>query len=461
MNSDFRETKNIICHGTSGKGRILAARREEQQEQNAVNNSDPLAESLMEKVCSRANLNRAYKQVLKNKGAAGADGMPVTQLLSYLKEHKETLISSLLDGSYKPQQVREVEIPKAHGGMRRLGIPTVVDRFVQQAILQVLEPMLDPSFSESSYGFRAGRSAHQALKRAQEYVKSGREIVVDIDLESFFDRVNHDVLMTRLAKRITDKSLLRIVRRFLKAGIMKHGICRARELGVPQGGNLSPLLSNLLLDDLDKELEKRGHKFCRYADDCNIYVYSQKAGERVMASLKNFLEKKLRLKINTKKSRVAKVEERKFLGYRLQNDGRLVIAPESMKSLKDKIRQVTRRNRGVKLEKVVAELNKQLRGWAGYYRLTEYPSQAKELDGWLRRKLRCYRLKQKKQSSTIAKWLIELGVPSKSAWSTAVSSKGWWRLSRSPALHRALSNAWFETLGLINLERQVRMLNAN
>lgn len=284
---------NDICHDKSGKRRTRTVLCEEQQQlTKAANQNEALTKCLMEQICKARNLNRAYKRVKSNKGAAGVDGMAIEELGSHLRRHKEELIGKLLEGSYKPQEVRMVEIPKPNGGKRQLGIPTVVDRVVQQAILQVLEPLIDPTFSESSYGFRPKRGAHQALKKAQEYVRDGYDIVVDIDLEKFFDRVNHDVLMSRLARRIEDKRLLRISRRFLEAGIMINGVCNERVRGMPQGGNLSPLLSNILLDELDKELEKRGHKFCRYADDCNIYVRSQKAGERVMNSIKQFLEKK-------------------------------------------------------------------------------------------------------------------------------------------------------------------------
>jgi RNA-directed DNA polymerase len=434
---------------------------EEQQDlKQALYKNEPLTERLMEEICNPRNLNRAYKQVKANKGAAGVDGMTVTELGAWVRRHKEKLIESLLAGSYKPQKVRAVEIPKPDGGIRQLGIPTVVDRLIQQAIVQVLEPIFDPTFSESSYGFRPKRSAHKALKKAQEYVRSGRVISVDIDLEKFFDRVNHDVLMSRLARRIKDKRLLRIVRKFLETGMMKQGVCIERYEGMPQGGNLSPLLSNLLLDELDKELEKRGHKFCRYADDCNIYVRSQKAGERVMASIKLFLEKKLRLKLNEKKSKVAEVKECKFLGYKLLNDGRLVLAQESVKRFKDKIRQITRRSRGIKLEEVVSQLNRMLLGWVGYFRLTEYPKQLPGLDGWVRRKLRCYRLKQRKRGKSIAKFLIELGVAELDARCVSSSGKGWWRLSCSPALHKALNNAWFKELGLVSLESRGARLNA-
>lgn len=459
--NDLTETKNSIGLKGMGEQRMrVQSTKEQQQLAQAIDNHETLTERLMEKICEAANLNRAYKRVKANKGSAGVDGMTVEELRDHLSEHKETLIKSLREGSYKPQRIRAVEIPKPGGGTRQLGIPTVVDRLIQEAIVQVLEPILDPTFSESSYGFRPKRSAHQALQKAQEHVRDGRNIVVDIDLEKFFDRVNHDVLMSRLAKRIKDKRLLRTVRRFLEVGLMKQGVSVERYEGMPQWGNLSPLLSNLLLDELDKELEKRGHKFCRYADDCNIYVRSQEAGERVMSSIKEFLEKKLRLKINESKSKVAKAEECKFLGYTLLNDGKLILAKESVERLKDKIRQITKRNRGKHLMEIVRQLNKLLSGWIGYFKLTEYPSQLKALDGWIRRKLRCYRLKQRKRSWSIAKFLISLGVPAHSAWITAESSKGWWRLSASPALHHAMRKVWFEKLGLVGLQTKALTLNA-
>jgi len=304
-----------------GEGGTGSGDYEESQASSARNERRALTTMLMEQVCARDNLNRAYKRVKANRGAAGVDGMSIDDLLSWLKLHGEGFTASLLDGTYQPQPVRGVEIPKPGGGMRQLGIPTVVDRMVQQAILQVLEPILDPTFSESSYGFRSGRGAHDALRKAQEYVKEGRGIVVDIDLEQFFDRVNHDILMARLSRHVADKRLLRIVGRFLRAGLMQEGVCVRREEGTPQGGPLSPLLANLLLDDLDKELERRGHSFCRYADDCNIYVRSKRAGERVMETVTRFLERVLRLRVNPVKSAVAPVHQRKFLGYRLLEGG--------------------------------------------------------------------------------------------------------------------------------------------
>jgi RNA-directed DNA polymerase len=326
-----------------------------------------------------------------------------------------------------------------------------VDRLVQQAILQVLEPVLDPAFSASSFGFRPGKSAHQALAQAQKYVADGRGIVVDLDLEKFFDRVNHDVLMARLARRIGDKRLLRIVRSFLNAGMMQSGVVIERHEGTPQGGPLSPLLANLLLDDLDKELERRGHRFCRYADDCNIYVRSEVAGERVMASVVAFLEGGLRLKVNRQKSAVAPVEERSFLGHRLLPDGWLGIAPKSLARAKERLRGITRRNRGVALGRMIKEANSFTTGWVTYFRHASCKRALRELDGWLRRKLRCVRLKQCKRAKPIADFLRGRGVSELGAWLLALSGKGWWRLSGSPSAHAAMTVQWFRELGLVSL----------
>jgi RNA-directed DNA polymerase len=332
-----------------------------------------------------------------------------------------------------------------------LGIPTVVDRLVQQAILQVLEPVLDPTFSDSSYGFRPGRSAHQALQQASDYVAEGRSIVVDMDLEKFFDRVNHDILMSRLARRIGDKRLLKIIRRLLQAGMMQYGVCVDRHEGTPQGGPLSPLLANLLLDDLDQELQRRGHKFCRYADDCNIYVRSQAAGERVLNSITQFLEGTLRLKVNRKKSAVAHVSERKFLGYRLLSGGQLTIAPASLQRAKDRIREITRRNRGISFGRMIRELNSFTTGWVTYFRLSAGKSHFRALDSWIRRKLRCVRLKQRKRAKSIAAFLQSLGVSWNQSWTTAACGKGWWRMSGTPSAHHGMSNHWFETQGFKSL----------
>ena len=405
----------------------------------------------MERICEPKNLNRAYRRVKANRGSPGVDGMTVGELRAWLAAHREEFIASLLDGSYRPREVRGVEIPKPGGGVRQLGIPTVVDRLVQQAILQVLDPLLDPTFSESSYGFRPGRSAHQALLKASEYVVEGRTIVVDMDLEKFFDRVNHDVLMGRLARRIDDKRLLRIVRRFLEAGIMRQGVAVKRSEGTPQGGPLSPLLANLLLDEVDKELEWRGHRFCRYADDLNVYVRSEAAGHRVMASLTRFVEKRLRLRVNRTKSAVAHVRERKFLGYRLLAGGRLTIAPQSLTRARDRIREITRRNRGIRLERMISELNRFLRGWVTYFRYASAKAHLERMDKWIRRTLRCVRLKQRKRGWSVTVFLVGLGVPHWRARRLGGSGRGWWRMAGSPQANKAMSNRWFREQGLVSL----------
>src|SRR5262245_12628034 len=448
---DFEGPAETLRHDRVGDDGIRPARPEEPQTPTAPDPARALTERLMEEVCRPENLNRAYHRVKANKGAAGVDGMTIDELRSWLATHKEELIATLLDGSYRPQPVRGVQIPKPGGGVRQLGIPTVVDRLVQQAILQVLEPLLDPTFSPSSFGFRPGRGAHDALRQAQEYVADGGVIVVDVDLEKFFDRVNHDILMARLARRIADRRLLRIIRRFLQAGLMQDGVCVARDEGTPQGGPLSPLLANLLLDDLDKELGRRGHRFCRDADDCNIYVRSRAAGERVLASLTRFLEGELRLRVNREKSAVAKTEERKSLGYRLLSGGRLGIAPKSLDRAKDRIRQITRRNRGVSVGQMVSELNLYLTGWVTYFRHAACKGHLTELDGWIRRKLRCVRLKHCKRAKALADFFRSRGVLEGTSWATALSGKGWWRLADSPAAKQAMDLRWFESLGLVNL----------
>ncbi len=433
---------------------MSAKRSEEQQIQEASFKDNPLTTGLMEKICDPTNLNRAYKRVKANKGAPGIDGMTVDEMSQFIATHRTRLLESLLTGSYQPQPVREVEIPKAGKGTRQLGIPTVIDRLVQQAILQVLQPIFEAKFSNKSFGFRPGRSAHQAVKQAQSYVQAGRQIVVDIDLEKFFDRVNHDILMSKLASVIEDKRVLKIIRAFLNAGIMRQGVCIKRVEGTPQGGSLSPLLSNILLDELDKELERRGHAFCRYADDCNVYVKSLAAGKRVMDSLKQFLSKRLRLKVNEGKSAVSKVTERQFLGFRVRQNGKINVSKRSVTRMKNVVRGITKRNRGRSLERIITELNERLGGWVNYFKLIDRPEQLKGLDSWMRRKLRCYRLKQRKRNYPKAIFLINLGINPRSAWNTAKSGKGLWRLSRTPALQQAMSNAWFNEYGLINLEQR-------
>jgi RNA-directed DNA polymerase len=456
--TSFIEKLDGLRHDPGGDGGTGTAGSEERQTSTALNRERALASDLMERVCERDNLNRAYKRVKSNKGAPGVDGMTVEDLYPWLLEHKGELVRSLRDGSYKPQPVRGVEIPKPNGGVRQLGIPTVVDRLVQQAIAQVLEGILEPTFSESSYGFRPGRSARDALKAGAKYVAEGRVIVVDMDLEKFFDRVNHDVLMSRLARRVGDKRLLRIIRRFLEVGMMKAGVCTERYQGTPQGGPLSPLLANVLLDELDKELEKRGHRFCRYADDFNIYVYSEAAGERVMASITKFLGKKLRLRVNREKSKVAYASEVKFLGYRILPGGRLAIALESLKRMKLRVKQITRRKRGISLAMMIAELNAYLSGWVTYFRYAEIKNHLQKLDRWIRRKLRCVRLKQRKRAKPIADFLQSLGVPEWRAWLLALSGKGWWRMSGSPQAQEAMNNAWFQEQGLVNLSHRYATL---
>jgi len=412
---------------------------------------------LMERICDPLNLNRAYRRVVGNKGAAGVDGMKVEELYAWVEANQRTLVSQLLQGTYSPVAIRGVEIPKSSGGVRQLGIPTVVDRLVQQAIAQVLSEMLDKGFSESSHGFRPGRSAHEAVRAASVYVESGKDWVVDLDLEQFFDRVKHDILMSRLARHIGDKRLLRLIRRFLEAGMMLRGVCVHRREGTPQGGPLSPLLANLLLDDLDKELERRGHSFCRYADDCQIYVSSQRAGERVMASVRQFLEGRLKLRVNRSKSAVARPWERQFLGYRIGSGGRLTLAPKSYESAKARIRQITRRNRGRSLVTIIGELNRFLMGWVAYYRLVTSKTRLADLDAWIRRKLRCYRLHQCKRVYAVFRLLYRNGVSQTGAWCTALSGKGWWRLSKTPAAHRAMNLEWFKDNGLQSLaERWLR-----
>jgi len=415
---------------------------------------------LMEGVADIDNLRQAYRKVRANRGAPGPDGMTVAELGQWLAVHVEALRRELLEGRYVPQPVRGAAIPKAGGGERMLGIPNVLDRLVQQALLQKLEPIFDPVFSASSFGFRPGRSAHDALRQGQRHVEEDRVFVVDLDLEKFFDRVNHDVLMSRVARRVDDKRVLRLIRHFLTAGLMSNGVCVRREEGTPQGGPLSPLLANVLLDDMDKELERRGHRFCRYADDLNIYVSSMKAGERVMASVTQFLEHRLKLRVNREKSAVDHVSNRKFLGYRLLGPDRgLGIHPKSVERFKDKVRGLTRRNRPRKLSQVVGGLNRLLVGWMGYFRLGRARSRMGELDAWIRRKLRCLRLKQCKRAASIARFLKSRGVAADVSRMLASSGKGWWRLSRTRQTHQAMDTEWFRELGLVSLQDEYTRLS--
>ena len=418
----------------------------------------PETTQLMEAVVARENMFRAYEQVVSNKGAAGIDGMTVEQLKPYLQEHWAKIKEELLKGEYQPQPVRCVEIPKPQGGMRQLGIPTAVDRLIQQALHQVLSPVFELGFSESSYGFRPGRSAHQAVRQARAYVEEGRRWVADLDLEKFFDRVNHDVLMSRLARRISDKRALRTIRRYLQAGMMTGGVVSLRTEGTPQGGPLSPLMSNVLLDELDKELERRGHKFCRYADDCNIYVRSRQAGERVMASVTEFLEKRLRLKVNREKSAVARPWERKFLGYSMtwHKQPRLKVAENSIERLKAKVRVIFKEGRGRSLSQVIKELNALLRGWMQYFRLAEVKGIFDELDSWIRRKLRCLIWLRWKRPKTRLKELIKRGLEKLRAWKSASNGRGSWWNAGASHMNEAFPKSYFDRSGLVSLLDQQR-----
>lgn len=410
-------------------------------------------EHLMEEVCQRENLKKALKRVRRNKGSPGVDGMTVNELPDYLMEHWPMIRDQLLSGTYRPQPVKRVEIPKPGGGVRKLGVPTCLDRFIQQAVLQVLQEQWDPTFSEHSYGFRPGRSAHQAVAQAQAYIAEGYDYVVDIDLERFFDRVNHDKLMGRVAKRVSDKRLLKLIRAFLNAGVMENGLVSPTDEGAPQGGPLSPLLSNLVLDDLDTELERRGHRFVRYADDSNIYVRSERAGHRVMESISQFITKRLKLKVNRDKSAVGRPWERKFLGFRFTS-GRVLkrsIAPPARSRFKGRIREITRRTRGVSLERMVEDLSRYLRGWRGYFGFCETPSVLRVLDSWIRRRLRSVVWKQWKRGRKRFAELRARGVCKDLAAKAAGSCHGSWRLARSPALSMALPNAYFTSLGLPSL----------
>ena len=423
--------------------------------------SRPEANVRMELVVSRENMMAAHARVVGNKGAAGIDKMSVADLKPFLKEHWPRIREELLEDRYQPQSVRGVEIPKPGGGMRLLGIPTAVDRLIQQALHQVLMPLFDPGFSAHSYGFRPGRSAHDAVKAAQAHVAGGRRIVVDLDLEKFFDRVNHDVLMARVTRKVGDKRVLRLIRRYLQAGSMLGGIETVRQEGTPQGGPLSPLLSNILLDDLDKELECRGHAFCRYADDCNIYVASKRAGERVMASITRFLAKRLKLTVNAAKSAVDRPSKRTFLGFTMttHKEPRLRVAPKSVERFKGKLKAALRQGRGRNLADTVKDLAPVLRGWIGYFRLADAKGIFEELDGWLRRKLRCILWRQWKRPRTRYVRLMQRGLTEDRARASASNGRGpWWNAGASH-MNDAFRAAFFASLGLPSLLMQHGRLN--
>jgi group II intron reverse transcriptase/maturase len=411
------------------------------------------ASGLMERALSRPNLLAAYKRVKKNKGSPGIDGMTVEDLPTWLGEHWAGVREELLSGTYQPQPVKRQLIPKTGGGQRELGIPTVLDRLIQQALLQVLQPQFDPGFSDHSYGFRPGRRAHDAVRRAQGYIQAGRVWVVDVDLERFFDRVNHDLLMGRLAKRIADKRVLRLIRRYLEAGVLMHGVVMERHEGTPQGGPLSPLLANVLLDEVDKELERRGHAFVRYADDGNVYVRSRRAGDRVMAVLRRLYDG-LRLRINKSKSAVARVWVRKFLGFSFWvAPGRKVkarVTKQALGAMKERVRRLTRRIGGRSLEQVVEELRQYLLGWKNYFRLAETSRIFRDLDEWIRHRLRAIQLSQWKRSQTTYQALVARGVGPDQAAQVASNTRRWWRNS-AMMIHHALPNRLFDELGLPRL----------
>jgi group II intron reverse transcriptase/maturase len=429
---------------------------EESGEVRSVINGDERSGSdhLMEHVVERSNLQRALQRVKRNKGSPGVDGMTVDELAAYLRSNWTVIRAQLLDGTYQPKPVRSVEIPKSDGGVRQLGIPCVLDRMIQQSILQVLQPRFDPTFSDHSYGFRPGRSAHDAVCAAQRYIQDGRRVVVDVDLEKFFDRVNHDVLMNRLARRITDGRMLRLIRRYLEVGMLANGLVTERHEGTPQGGPLSPLLANVLLDEVDKELEKRGHAFARYADDCNVYVRSRRSGERVMQTLRR-LYARLRLRVNEAKSAVANPRDRTFLGYSFcYAAGGVVkrrVAARSLVKLKERVREITTRNGGRSMKSVIEELGRYLRGWKTYFQLAEASTVFRVTDKWIRHRLRALQLRQWRRGKTVYSELTRRGVIRSVALTTARYAKHWWALSASKAISIALPARYFDDLGLPRL----------
>ena len=425
----------------------------------------PQTDRLMEEVLHSENLSRALQRVVSNKGAPGVDGMTVAELPDHLRAHWPVIRERLMNVTYIPSPIlrKDIEKPGKGKGTRMLGIPTVLDRFIQQAILQVLTPIFDPGFSDHSFGFRPGRSAHQAVHQARGYMEEGYQWVVDVDLEKFFDKVNHDILMSRVARKVKDKRLLKLIRRFLRAGIMDHGLTTPREMGTPQGGPLSPLLSNVLLDDLDKELERRGHRFCRYADDCNVYVKSRAAGERVMESLKRFLTGKLRLKVNEKKSAVDRPSNRKFLGYSVTRhlfprQPRLRPAPETIRRAKDKVRKITKEGRGRSIHTTIEELNRYLRGWMGYYRLVEVVGDFKRLDAWIRRRLRRILWSHWKTPRNRQRQLRKLGLSGTLLDEVKNTGRGAWRNAKGRPMNFGISNKRLRQWGLLSLHQMQRNL---
>ena len=456
LRSDKRQNiQGELDFSSPPAGEAREARREETESPSARHDPESPASTnrLMEEICERENLKQALQQVKANKGSAGVDGMTVGGITDYLKQHWPAIREQLLSGTYEPKPVRRVEIPKPDGGVRKLGIPTVLDRLIQQAVMQVLQRQWDSTFSDHSYGFRPGRSAHQAVAQAQQYIAAGYGWVIDLDLEKFFDRVNHDKLMGQIAKRVEDKRLLKLIRAFLNAGVMENGLVSPSVEGTPQGGPLSPLLSNLVLDELDRELERRGHRYVRYADDSNIYARSERAGQRVMESITRFITQKLTLKVNETKSAVARPQERKFLGFSFTDgpDIKRTIAPKALERFKHRIREVTLRAKGVSLETTIAELASYLRGWRSYFGFCETPYVLIQLTRWVRLRLRAAMWRQWKTPRRRRAALLELGVRPRLANNTAGSGLGPWYLARAKALSVGLSNAYFQSLGLTTL----------
>ncbi|KTD86723.1 group II intron reverse transcriptase/maturase [Paenibacillus etheri] len=406
---------------------------------------------MLEQLLSRENLLQALKRVEANKGSHGVDGMSVKSLREHIVQNWQTLRQAIEEGTYEPSPVRRVEIPKpGGGGVRLLGIPTVTDRMIQQAIVQVLTPLFDPEFSDHTYGFRPRRRGHEAVRKAREFMKEGYRYVVDLDLEKFFDRVNHDRLMMKISAKVKDKKVLLLIRKYLQSGVMENGLVKPTTEGTPQGGPLSPLLSNIVLDELDKELEKRGHRFVRYADDCNIYVKTPRAGERVKASITVFIETRLKLKVNQAKNAVDRPWRRKFLGFSFSHDKepKVRIAKQSLQRAKTRIREITSRKKAMRMEERIQELNRYLMGWQGYFSLADTPSVFKRMDMWIRRRLRMCLWKQWKNPRTKVKRLISLGVPKDIAYEWGNTRKGYWRIAGSPILQRALNNQYWESNGL-------------
>src|SRR4051812_33191216 len=444
------QTELDFSSALTGAARGVAGEETESSVATSGAESPARTDRLMEEVCERENLKEALRQVKANKGSSGVDGMTVVALSDYLRQHWPAIREQLLNGTYEPKPVRRVEIPKPDGGVRKLGIPSVLDRFIQQAVMQVLQRRWDRTFSDHSYGFRPGRSAHQAVAQAQQYIAEGYGWCVDLDLEKFFDRVNHDKLMGQIAKRVEDKRLLKLIRAFLNAGVMENGLVSPSVEGTPQGGPLSPLLSNLVLDEFDRELERRGHRFVRYADDSNIYVRSEKAGQRVMESITQFITQRLKLKVNEAKSAVARPQERKFLGFSFTAgpEVKRVIAPKALDGFKQRVREITRRAKGVSMKTTMEELAPYMRGWRGYFGFCETPEVLIGLTRWVRLRLRAAMWRQWKTPRRRRAALLELGVRLRLASNTAGSGLGPWYLAKAKALSVGLSNAHFKSLGL-------------